>query len=269
MADTNYCGACGARLMEGQRFCGACGAPVTIPMGTDDGTAATFTASPPTLGATAPARVGRGPKPARKPQTTSQTLLGCGCLLVLVLVVVVIIGAIVGGGSSISGGTAATGGDQAVSAPTATPTDVPANPGDEFIGWTGAMAAELRICGLAAHQIPWTHYDMPMVKVFPEADTPSHGCDFAAENISYDTVPFSLPDQPLTAARDKLVKWARALADAYRGTDNPSSDLLDQAAVYKRDATGVIVAEGDKLHRPVDADTLLPAGQTWDSTTGG
>ena len=128
----------------------------------------------------------------------------------------------------------------------ATSTNVASNPGDDFVSWAGAISQELRICGLAAHQLTWTHTDTKVTDVFSMAATPTDGCNFAADNISYDTLPNGLPDSTLTSARDKLVKWARMLAAAYRG-DNPSTNLLDQAEQVKTDGLRVIVQEADKL----------------------
>ncbi len=259
-----YCGRCGATLRVDQRFCRKCGSFI--------GEQRLFT-SPPEHDTLALSRLNTPPSSSTKRvrgKVAWWVWGGIVALLLMLLVAAGHIGSDSGTTASDQHQAAANGGGAPTSALiTSTPTDAPANPGDDFIAWTGAMAEELRICGLATHQIVWTNYDTTMVQVFPEADTPSHGCDFAADNISYDAVPFSLPGQPLTGARDNLVKWARGLANAYRNTDTPSQTLLDQAEQYKQDGLNIIIAEGDKLHRPVDAATLLPKGQTWDSSDNG
>jgi len=170
-------------------------------------------------------------------------------------------------GAGVSSGAAVSRG--AAPAPTVLPTAGTSATLGNFDGYVGALAQEIRICGLAAHQLTWHHTDISLESVFPAAATARGGCNFAADNISYDSVPDGLDglgvnSAAVDTARHKLEAWARLLAHAYAGSDYvPSMTLMNQAEESKVAGLTVIVAAAQKLGRPLDAATLLPRGTSW------
>lgn len=113
-----YCGQCGTSNPSASRFCSSCGAPLPFSVNAS---------GPPTQALPPPQRAGRSsvlPR-ERKKASPAQTLMGCGCLLVLLVVVLLIIAGAV---RSTSGSSTSNAGSADATPPPSGPvaTDTPA-----------------------------------------------------------------------------------------------------------------------------------------------